>query len=138
MTWLVERLASLRQYLDHAKAIRPRITGPESLARDLSLRNDVVFSLLSISQLVIDIASELAGRRGERFEDYTEAIRTLAGDPRFSPSLVDDLARLSGFRNIIIVHQYVSLDLEKVIDAMDHLAPIEQFLGIVREIEKAS
>jgi uncharacterized protein YutE (UPF0331/DUF86 family) len=102
MTWLVERLASLRQYLDHAHAIRPRVTGPESLARDLSLRNDVVFSLWSISQLVIDIASELAGRRGDRFEDYTEAIRTLPRDPRFSPSLVDALARLPGFRNIIV------------------------------------
>jgi uncharacterized protein YutE (UPF0331/DUF86 family) len=136
MTWLVERLASLRLYLDHAKAIRSRVTGPESLARDLSLRNDVVFSLLSISQLVIDIASELAGRRGERFEDYTEAIRTLAGDPRFSPSLVDALSRLPGFRNVV-VHEYVSLDLGKVIEAMDHLNPVEEFLAIVRGIEES-
>ena len=91
-------------------------------------------SSLSISQLVIDIASELASRRGERFEDYTETIRTLAGDPRFSPALIDALARLPGFRNVV-VHEYVALDLGRVIDAMDHLSPVEEFFTIVREIE---
>lgn len=32
-------------------------------------------------QLVIDIAGELSARRGEAFEDYTEAVRNLEGDP---------------------------------------------------------
>jgi len=41
-----------------------------------------------VCQLVIDIAGELSARRGDRFEDYTEAIRNLGHDTRFS----DDLA----------------------------------------------
>ena len=40
MTYLVERLVELRRHLDHLREIRPRVTGPESLQRDLSLHND--------------------------------------------------------------------------------------------------
>jgi uncharacterized protein YutE (UPF0331/DUF86 family) len=131
MTYLVERLAELRRYLDHLRSIRPRVAGREILQRDLSLTNDVLFSLLTVSQLVIDIAGELSARRGDRYEDYTEAVRNLARDERFPAELVRKLERLPGFRNILI-HEYVALDLDRVIDALDELEPIEQFLEIVR------
>ena len=100
----------------------------------LSLHNDVLFSLLTVSQLVIDIAGELAARRGERFEDYAEAVRMLARDARFPEALVRELERLPGFRNVVI-HEYVALDLARAVEAMDRLEPIEQFLEIVRNIE---
>ncbi len=74
MTWLVERLAELRRHLEHLGELRSRVAGRESLERDISLHNDVLFSLLTVCQLVIDIAGELSARRGDRFEDYTEAI----------------------------------------------------------------
>jgi uncharacterized protein YutE (UPF0331/DUF86 family) len=32
----------------------------------------------------------------------------------------------------VIVHEYVALDLDRVIEALDHLEPIEEFLEIVR------
>ncbi len=41
MTFLVERLLELRRHLDHLREIRPRVSGPESRERDLSLHNDV-------------------------------------------------------------------------------------------------
>jgi len=63
----VERLTELRRHLDHLKKLRPRITGREDLERDLS------------------------ARRGDRFEDYTQAVRNLARDPRFSSDLVREL-----------------------------------------------
>lgn len=131
MTYLVERLAELRRYLDHLRTIRPRVSGRESLTRDLSLTNDVLFSLLTVCQLVIDIAGELSARRGDRYEDYTEAVRNLARDERFPEELVRKLERLPGFRNVVI-HEYVALDLDRVIEALDELEPIEQFLEIVR------
>jgi uncharacterized protein YutE (UPF0331/DUF86 family) len=137
MTYLVERLAELRRHLDHLHALRPRVTGRDALDRDLSLHNDVLFSLLTVCQLVIDVAGELAARRGERFEDYTEAIRNLAHDPRFSDDLVRHLERLPGFRNVL-VHEYVALDMDRVIEVLDQLEPIERFLHIVRDIESAT
>ncbi|MGE5346313.1 MAG: DUF86 domain-containing protein [Acidithiobacillales bacterium] len=136
MTYLVERLAELRRHLDHLDELRRRVRDAGDLRRDLSLHNDVLFSLLTVCQLVIDVAGELAARRGERFEDYTEAIRRLAGDGRFPPELVHELERLPGFRNVL-VHEYVTLDLERAVDALGRLGPLRQFLEIVRTIESA-
>lgn len=127
MTFLVERLSELRRHLDHLREIRPRVGGREDMERDLSLHNDVLFSLLTVCQLVIDVAGELAARRGDRFEDYTQAVRSLARDARFSPELVRKLERLPGFRNVVI-HEYVSLDLDRVVEALDDLEPVERFL----------
>jgi uncharacterized protein YutE (UPF0331/DUF86 family) len=131
MTYLVERLAELRRYLDHLNEIRPKVKDRSMLDRDLSLKNDVLFSLLTICQLVIDIAGELSSARGESFGDYTEAIRSLSADERFSDALVRRLERLPGFRNVLI-HEYVELDLDRVLEALDDLEPVEEFLEIVR------
>jgi uncharacterized protein YutE (UPF0331/DUF86 family) len=133
MTYLVERLAELRRYLDHLRALRPRIRGHEDLERDLSLHNDVLFSLLTVARLVVDIAGELSAKRGDRFEDYTQAIRNLARDERFPPELVHALEPLPGFRNVVI-HEYVALDMRRVVEAMDKLEPVERFADLVRRI----
>ncbi|MGH7265928.1 MAG: HepT-like ribonuclease domain-containing protein [Candidatus Rokuibacteriota bacterium] len=124
-------LLELRRHLDHLRALRPRVSGPEVLQRDLSLHNDVLFSLLTVCQLVIDIAGELAARRGDRFEDYTEAVRTLGRDERFPPALIRELERLPGFRDVLI-HEYVAQDMRRVVGALDRLDPVEQFVQVVR------
>lgn len=133
MTHLVERLAEVRRHLDHLRSLRPRVEQAEVLRRDLSLHNDVLFSLLMVCQLVIDIAGELAARRGERFEDDTQAVKALAADARFSAGLVRELERLPGFRNVL-VHEYVALDMERVVEALDRLDPIDAFIGIVADL----
>lgn len=134
MSPVVERLAELRRHLDHLRELRPRVTSSEDLRRDLSLHNDVLFSLLTVCQLVIDIASELSARRGLRFEDYTVAVRNLSSFPEFPRSVVRSLEKLPGFRNVLI-HEYVNLDLRRAIEAMDQLGPVEEFLKIVRELD---
>ena len=87
-----------------------------------------------VAQLVIDIAGELAARRGDRFEDYTDAVRSLSRDPRFPADLVRALEPIPGFRNVVI-HEYVALDLDRVVDAVRHLEPIDHFIRIVATIE---
>lgn len=135
MSPIVERLAELRRHLVHLRSLRPRVSR-DALERDLSLHNDVLFSLLTVCQLVIDVAGELAARRGERFEDYTEAVRQLRRDPRFPAEVVTELERLPGFRNVL--HEYVALDLDRAVEALDRLAPVERFLSIVAGIESAA
>ncbi len=134
MTFLVERLADLRRHLDHLAKLRPRVTTADLLSQDLSLHNDVLFSLLTVCQLVIDLAGELAARRGDRFDDYVGAVRSLSNDSRFPPELVRELERLPGFRNIL-VHEYVALDMRRVVDALDRLDPIRTFVELVVRIE---
>ncbi|HEX5761298.1 MAG TPA: DUF86 domain-containing protein [Thermoanaerobaculia bacterium] len=136
MSPVVERLVELRRHLDHLKELRPRVTSAEALRRDLTLHNDVLFSLQTVCQLLIDIAGELAGRRGQRFEDYTEAVRSLTAYPEFPDRLVRDLEPLPGFRNVLI-HEYVTLDLERVVQALEHLEPLEEFAEGVRRLEQA-
>ena len=134
MTFLVERLADLRLYLDHLRKLRPRVSSTEDLHSDLSLHNDVLYALLSVCQLVIDIAGELSARKGLRFDDYTEAVRNLSAYDELPRELVKELERLPGFRNVLI-HEYVALDLERVVQALDRLGPIEEFVSAVGEIE---
>jgi hypothetical protein len=64
--------------------LAPRVPDRTALERGLSFHNDVLFSLLMVAQLVIDIAGELSARRGERFEDYTEAVRIVTDIERGS------------------------------------------------------
>lgn len=94
----------------------------------------MLFSLLVVSQAVIDIAGEPASRRGIRFQDYTEAVRALRQVDGIPPDLVEALLPLPGFRNIVI-HQYVQLDYGRVMEALDALEPLERFARAVAELE---
>lgn len=134
MSQLVERLAELLRHLDHLREIRPRVAGTEALRKDLSLHNDVLFSLLTVCQLVIDIAAELGARRGLRFESYTDAVRALSEIPEIPEALARSLEPLPGFRNILI-HEYVNLDFDRVLEALDDLEPVAEFAEIVRRLE---
>ena len=137
MTFLVERLAELTRHLRHLRDIRPRVASATQMETDLSLHNDVLFSLLVVTQTVIDIAGELAARQGVRFQDYTEAIRALRQVPGFPPDLVEPLVRLPGFRNVVI-HEYADVDFSRVLNALDDLEPIERFARAVAVLESAS
>ena len=133
MTFLVERLTELRRHLDHLRTLQPRVSGREAIETDLSLHNDVLFSLLTVCQLVIGLAGELSARRGDRFEDYAEAVRNLGHDKRFPSELVQRLEMLPGFRNVI-VHEYVGLDMDRVVAALRDLEPVERFAEIVHQL----
>ena len=134
MTFLVERLADVRRQLAHLEAVRPRVTERSALVADLTLHNDVMFALLTICQGVIDIASELAARRGVKFQDFNGAIRALAAAPGFPVDLVEQLVPLAGFRNVV-VHEYVELDYDRVIAALDGLEPVRRFVAVVAGME---
>jgi len=137
MSPVADRLTELRRHLNHLRELRPRVTSLEILGQDLSLHNDVLFSLQTVCQAVIDIASELSARRLLRFQDYTEAVRNLGAFPEFPSSMVQVLAKLPGFRNVL-VHEYVNLDFSRVMEALDQLDVIEEFSRIVRQLEAAS
>ena len=87
----------------------------------------------TVCQLVIDIAGELSAQRLEAFEDYTQAVRNLSHDRRFSPALVERLALLPGFRSVVI-HEHMQIDFDRVAEALNDLAPIEEFVAILRTI----
>jgi uncharacterized protein YutE (UPF0331/DUF86 family) len=134
---VIDRLAELSRHLDHLRELRPRVTSVESLRNDLSLSNDVLHSLQVVCQAVIDIASELSARRKLRFQDYTDAVRNLTAFPELPAGIVQNLEKLPGFRNVLI-HEYVTLDYARVIEALNRLDVVAEFADAVRRIEAAS
>lgn len=129
----VERLAELREHLEHLEKLREsRSPDSQSLRDDISLRNDVFQSLLVVCQAVIDVSGEIAGRHGLSFHDYTEAVLRLSGVHGFSADLVDELAELPGFRNVLI-HEYVSVDYGRVVAALKQLDRVRQFTRLAAE-----
>ena len=131
MTFLVERLAELRKHLDHLATLRPRVSR-SALDANLSLHNDVLFSLLTVCQLVIDIAGELSAERGLVFEDYTQAVRNVASMDLVEADVLETLEQLPGFRNVL-VHEYVALDMQRVVEAMDRLTAVEALCEALRK-----
>jgi hypothetical protein len=112
MMYLVERLVELRRHLEHLRGLKPR---------------------------VIDIAGELSARRGERFEDYTEAVRNLRRDKRFPDSLVRELEQLPGFRNVL--YSYTNRCRARPRGRRRGSGPpepVEEFVRIVGELESDS
>lgn len=134
MTFLIERLALLDRHLGHLRAIRPRVRDAKQLEGDLSLQNDVLHSLQAACQLVIDVAGELSARRGLKFEDYTAAVRNLSAYPEFPAEVVNELALLPSFRNVLI-HQYLEFDLNRAVEALGRLDVLERFIRVVRDLE---
>ncbi len=120
----------LRRYLDHLAEIRPLIAGPESLAKDLSLHNDVRFALLMVAQLVLDMAAELSLQRGLSFADASEAVYNLAALHEVSPDLVGALALFPGLRNALL-HPHMGLEPDQLLEQLDHLGPVEEFLRLM-------
>jgi len=135
--YALDRLIELRRHLDHLQELRPRVTGPEILRQDLSLGNNVLRSLLVICRIVIDLAGDLSVRHGLRFQDYTEAVRNLAVILSLSPSVAGILEGLPGLRYSLI-HEYITLDYERVIEALDHLGAVKELAEAIRRGEAGS
>ena len=48
--------------------------------------------------------------------------------------MVDELALIPGFRNVL-VPEYVQLDFDRVLEALERLDPIQRFATIVARLE---
>lgn len=137
MSYLSERLNDLRRHLDHLAELSPqgsRSLTPAALRGDLSLANDVAYSLLMVTQRTIDVAAELSTRRGLRFEDFQEAIRNLAIHEEFPDALIRKLEPLPELRNHLI---YGQLEPERMADFLSKLEGVERFSQAVgRMVQK--
>jgi uncharacterized protein YutE (UPF0331/DUF86 family) len=131
MSEIAEQVGVLRRHLDHLHGLRHRALDAEALRRDLSLQNDVLFSLLVCCQRVIDLAGDLSARRGLYFQSYPEALRNLMGSPEFTSELLNDLKGLPGLRDVL-VFGYLNRDLERVVASLGRLEAVEHFTEIVR------
>lgn len=130
MSPVADRITELRAQLEHLSLLQKRVGTAGQLKRDISLRNDVLFSLMMAAQLLIDISAQLSTEMNAPFGDYTEAVRNLGRLAWVPEELVVTLGRLPGFRNIVI-HEYVGLDYDLVLTALRQLDPLKEFVRLV-------
>ena len=63
---------------------------------------------------------------------YTQALRNLASMDLVEADVLETLEQLPGFRNVL-VHGYVALDMQRVVEAMDRLTAVEALSEALRK-----
>ena len=119
--------------IETALADLRRLAQPDRLRVDLLQRRFVEHTLQIAIQGALDVASHIVSdnRLGEpRTNRDVFELLTQAG--WFDATLCDALARMVGFRNIL-VHGYDDVDLDVVRDVLEHrLVDLESFVAAIR------
>ncbi|HSK75911.1 MAG TPA: DUF86 domain-containing protein [Thermoanaerobaculia bacterium] len=98
---------------------RLKSQGRGSLRGSLSLMWAVERGLQLGAELIFDIGNHiLSAQYGVNADEYRNVVRLLVQQGVLSPDLQDRFKGLAGFRNIL-VHDYVRLDPDMVLDALE-------------------
>lgn len=93
---------------------------PDELEDSDVLLTYVERKLQLATQVCIDLGNHLISYFGfETPKDYKEIFEVLAKEGVISKSLSDRMKKMAGFRNIL-VHDYLSIDVEKVADILHY------------------
>lgn len=124
------RLLRLEEVISELERLKS--LGREALRRGLSQMWAVERGLQLGAELIFDIGGHiLSAQYGVSPDQYRNVIRLLAQQGVVSPDLQDRFKGMAGFRNIL-VHDYVRLDPEMVLDVLEE-AP-ENFSLFARDI----
>ena len=120
-----EALARLAMYQD---------LSPEVLNSDLGLQWILEKGLQVLIQNLLDIGAHvLAGGFKNDWDDYSQIIRKLAVHGVIPSDFADKIRGMAGLRNIL-VHDYLRVDLEKLIEFVQfRLEDFLVFMRLVRE-----
>ena len=102
-----------------------------TLARDIKLRWAVERGLQISAEALFDAGSHiLAGEFREVVDEYGQIAERLASRGVISGPTAERLVGLGGFRNVL-VHDYTDIDLDKLVDGLQRLDDLEQFVADV-------
>ncbi len=129
---ILERLHTLDEYtrlLD-----RYRQWDIHRLTEDRIVYGGVLHYLQLSAQIVLDVSAHLnAELELGRASDYREAVISLGEHGVLPPPFAQRIARLSGFRNIL-VHEYLTVDPVQVEDTLKHgLDDLKAFIVYVTD-----
>ena len=107
---------------------------PEVLNSDLGLQWILEKGLQVLIQNLLDIGAHvLAGGFKNDWDDYSQIIRKLAVHGVIPSAFADKIKGMAGLRNIL-VHDYLRVDLEKLIEFVQfRLEDFLVFMRLVRE-----
>ena len=107
---------------------------PGRVEHDIRERQFVEHTLQVMIQASLDIAAHIVAsdRLGEPMSNQGGLFELLERAGWLTPALRSELARMAGFRNVL-VHGYVAVDAAIVRDVLEHrLGDIESFVGSIR------
>jgi len=99
---------------------------------DPYLRDIVERNLEVAAQCCIDICHRIIALEGaQKPRDYHEAILRMGELGVLPPDFAEQLAPISGFRNILI-HEYLALDWDEVYAKLANLDDLSRFAALIR------
>ena len=97
--------------------------------RDQMWLDAVKYLFITVIEGCVDVAQHVAASEGHAAPDTNaDAIRSLARHRIIGSDLGDSLGRAVGFRNVL-VHQYLEVDDDLVIAALERLDEFDRFIG---------
>jgi uncharacterized protein YutE (UPF0331/DUF86 family) len=91
------------------------------------------YGLLESIQIVIDLSCHLAVHHNlGNAETYSDCIELLGRFDIIDRELEERLISMAGLRNIL-VHEYVAVDIDRLISFLDHLDDFKAFVDAVSE-----
>ncbi|WP_258359178.1 type VII toxin-antitoxin system HepT family RNase toxin [Moorella sulfitireducens] len=119
------KLQQLESYLTQLEKYK-HIKAPD-LEKNIELAWIVEHGLQLSIQVVLDIGTHILAEEGIIVDEYSNIFDELAGLGVLPEKFARDISGMAGFRNIL-VHEYGTVDLEKVADVMNyHLDDFRQF-----------
>jgi uncharacterized protein YutE (UPF0331/DUF86 family) len=90
------------------------------------------YGMLESIQAIIDIACAVVSRYNLGYPDsYADCFRVLRRENVLPDDLTDWLTQAVGMRNVL-VHEYLDVDDELLLDALDRLSDFRVFAGVIR------
>lgn len=120
-----EKLNTLKEYLGILKGFG--MVTVEDLNKDPIKRGAIERYLQLSAEVVIDIAGQLIAELGFRTpNDYKESILILGEEKILPDEFAKEFSAVASFRNIL-VHEYLDIDYNKVVENLNHLEDFEKF-----------
>ena len=127
---VAKKLAEIETYVQELRTL----ARPEALESDVREERFIAHTLQLAIQSALDVASHIVSddRLGEPATNR-ELFELLARHDWISAEPAEDLARMAGFRNLL-VHDYAKIDLEIVRDVVENrLGDLLGFVEAIRE-----
>lgn len=130
---MLERLEQLETNIVELEKFRKKYVLSEIKA-DLQKQWILRYGLFESIQIVIDISCHLVTKYNiGNPKTYAECIELLEKEKYLSTSIAEKLLGMTGLRNILI-HEYVSVDLNKLLSLLDNLNDFKIFAKEIKDL----
>lgn len=127
-----KRLQSLENNVAELRALQSAYSLAD-IKQDKKKEWALRYGLLESIQMVIDLSCHLAVHHNlGNAETYSDCIQLLGQFEVIDEELEERLISMAGLRNIL-VHEYVAVDIDRLVSFLDHLDDFKAFANAVSE-----